>query len=211
MAENYRKMMKERREMFKKKRDERNAARAAGHSNQTGFPAGNARRRRILGGRAGVTDQPVTTYYEDQTNTNRPPEDFFSFVRYSKNTRTRLITSNQDLFIMFGQNGLFAMLIIATYLSVWLGGLGRSKNKAVQIYITVQRLLFKIFFIKFQFIVYIELGMHDMTIAQPFKYRLSYIISAVYSTILLIELARAYNLLKKRYTKEEVEHFIGHE
>jgi hypothetical protein len=53
--------------------------------------------------------------------------------------------------------------------------------------------------------------MHDMTRSQPFKYRLSYIISALYSTILLIELARAYNLLKKRYTKEEVEHFIGHE
>jgi hypothetical protein len=53
--------------------------------------------------------------------------------------------------------------------------------------------------------------MHDMTISQPFKYRLSYMISAIYQTLLVVELARAYSLLKKKLTVKEVEEKLGNE
>lgn len=51
----------------------------------------------------------------------------------------------------------------------------------------------------------IELGMHNIAIPQPFKYQASYFISALYSSTLIIELLRAYDLLGKRYKEGELE------
>lgn len=62
----------------------------------------------------------------DDTNPNRPPEDFFAYVKFTKNTRTKLIDNNRDIFILSGQNGFFACLVIITYSSVWLFKLGLS-------------------------------------------------------------------------------------
>lgn len=51
----------------------------------------------------------------------------------------------------------------------------------------------------------IELSMHNIVISQPFKYQVSYILSMVYSSTLIIELLRAYDLLGKKYKEEELE------
>ena len=75
-------------------------------------------------------------FYEDK-NKNRPPEEFFDFVRYSKNTRKRLLSTNKDIFIIHGQNMFFALLVIFTYLSVWLIGLGDRPGKVIQTYIKI--------------------------------------------------------------------------
>jgi hypothetical protein len=62
--------------------------------------------------------------WEDKTDPKRPPEEFFAFIKYSKYSRSKLIKTDRDVFIISGQNGLFAWLVILTYLSVWLLNLG---------------------------------------------------------------------------------------
>jgi hypothetical protein len=39
---------------------------------------------------------------EDKTSPNRPPEEFFAFIKYSKYSRSKLIKTNRDVFIMSG-------------------------------------------------------------------------------------------------------------
>ena len=64
----------------------------------------------------------------EDTNPNRPDEDFFAFVKYKINTRTKLVENNKDMYILSGQNGLFALLVIITYFSVWLFKFGQKKS-----------------------------------------------------------------------------------
>jgi hypothetical protein len=74
--------------------------------------------------------------YED-SNRYRPPEEFYDFVRYKKNSRNRLINSNKDIFIIQGQNMFFSVLVILMYLSVWLFKLGDNSSNVVKIYIKI--------------------------------------------------------------------------
>ena len=54
-------------------------------------------------------------------------------------------------------------------------------------------------------ITFIELGFHDMTIDQPTKYSCSYGLSVLFSSLLIIELIRAYAVVKRCIPKEEIE------
>jgi hypothetical protein len=79
--------------------------------------------------------------YEDLAQKNRPPEEFYSFVRFRKSTRQKLILNNKDLFIATGQNGFFAVLVILTYALVWLLKLGKREWKGFKIIIKIQRIM----------------------------------------------------------------------
>ena len=99
----------------------------------------------------------------------------------------------------------FSVLVILMYLSVWLFKLGDNSSNVVKIYIKIQRIVLQSFFIKFQLITLTELALHDITVTQPFKYVASFILSLAFQQILLIELIRAYLLVKYRYTAKQVE------
>lgn len=67
-------------------------------------------------------------YFNDKTSTTRPPDEFYKFLDMSRNTRTRLIITNKDLFIIWGQNGLIASFFSLAYLLVWGLKIGTSKK-----------------------------------------------------------------------------------
>ena len=101
-------------------------------------------------------------YMEDKTSEKRPPEDFYAFVRFSKNKRSRLIVSNEDIFIIWGQNGLLALVVILSYMAVWLLKLGQSEKQFIKYFIYLQRFFLKITFIKLQFVAFSELTVHNI-------------------------------------------------
>ena len=47
-----------------------------------------------------------------------PPESFFAFEEVKNNSRNRLLKGNQDIFLIWGQNGIISVFIILSYLSV---------------------------------------------------------------------------------------------
>lgn len=69
------------------------------------------------------------------------PDEFFFFVKYRRSTRNLLIAKNEDMFLIWGQNGLLALVVILTYLSVWLFQLGKFKKSIVKMFILLQRML----------------------------------------------------------------------
>ena len=99
---------------------------------------------------------------------------------------------------------MFAILVILTYTIVWVFNLGYINNQVVQILIFAQRVILQSFFIKFQFITLTELALHDITVPQPLKYYFSYCLSLAFQQVLIIELFRAYFLLKQRYSDKEI-------
>lgn len=78
---------------------------------------------------------------ENAPGNKLPQDSFFSFVKYRRGSRKRLIVTNQDMFIMWGQNGLLAAICIVLYLCVWFLKLGESKKFLVKIIIKVSRVL----------------------------------------------------------------------
>lgn len=92
----------------------------------------------------------------------RAPDQFYKFYEVSRNTRTRLVKTNKDLFIIWGQNGFIATLFCLAYLLVWLTGIGSSKKKAVKILIFLQRQLFILFTVNLQFVSLTQLALHDI-------------------------------------------------
>ena len=153
----------------------------------------------------GLTNPDKMSYIEDIVDPKRPPEEFYAFVRYRKSTRLKLIKNNQDMYIASGQNWLFALLVIFTYCSVWLLQLGLKKATAIRVYIKIQRIILQSFFIKFQFITFTELALHDITIEQPLKYKLSYALSIIFQQIVVIEIIRAYYEISQNYTLKQIE------
>ena len=109
------------------------------------------------------------------------------------------------MYIASGQNWLFNLLVIFTYCSAWLLKLGLQQGIAVKVYIKIQRIILQSFFIKFQFITFTELALHDITIEQPFKYKLSYALSIIFQQIVVVEIIRAYYEISQNYTKKETE------
>lgn len=75
----------------------------------------------------------------------RPPDQFYKFAEVSRNTRTKLVKTNKDLFIIWGQNGFIATLFCMAYLLVWLSGIGLSKNKVANVAVFLQRQLYILF------------------------------------------------------------------
>lgn len=63
----------------------------------------------------------------------RSPDEFYKFTEAARNTRTRLVKTNKDLFIIWGQNGVISTVFCLSYLLVWLLGLGASKKKIVRL------------------------------------------------------------------------------
>jgi hypothetical protein len=90
------------------------------------------------------------------------------------------------------------VLIILTIL-VHIVGLGNNKDgffpwalsKMYSVCITA-------FFIKFMFVSFAELGIHDVFIPQPWFYRLSYFTSLIVINIYCFELMNAWTIVKKR-------------
>ena len=109
------------------------------------------------------------------------------------------------MYIASGQNWLFGLLVIFTYCSVWLLQLGLKKAIAIRVYIKIQRIILQSFFIKFQFITFTELALHDITIEQPLKYKLSYALSIIFQQIVVIEIIRAYYEISQNYTLKQME------
>ena len=50
-----------------------------------------------------------------------------------------------------------------------------------------------------------ELAVHDITVTQPYQYITSYLVSIGFLQVSVIELLRAYNLLKERHSEKEMQ------
>lgn len=102
-------------------------------------------------------------YIKDEVK-NRiiPPESFFAFEELKNSSRVRLLKGNQDLFLIWGQNGIIAAFIVISYIAVWIFKIGTKKNVLAKLYVFLLRNLFFVFFIKFQMISFTELGCHNL-------------------------------------------------
>ena len=69
----------------------------------------------------------------------------------------------------------------------------------------VQRVILQSFYIKFQLITMTELNLHDITVQQPLKYYLSFILNLAFQQIVIIELIRAYMVLREKHTQKNME------
>jgi hypothetical protein len=82
--------------------------------------------------------------------------------------------------------------------------LGKSKNKLVRLYVFVSRTALVLFFIQLQMVTLVELGYHAVRDKDPYKFKYSYTLSTIFTNILAIELMRAYVLIKKKKTLQEI-------
>lgn len=55
-------------------------------------------------------------------------------------------------------------------------------------------------------IAFVELGCHNVGKASSINYKISYVISILFCQLMAIEIVRAWLMVKRRYTKEELEH-----
>lgn len=60
------------------------------------------------------------TYFNDTSTEEKeyPPEEFYHFLKVNRNTREKLINTNKDLFLIFGQNGVICSVFVASYLII---------------------------------------------------------------------------------------------
>ena len=107
------------------------------------------------------------------------------------------------MFIIWGQNGAFASLVVVSYVAVWILGLGKSKNKILRAVVFLQRQLIVMFFVKLQFIALIELGLHDISRQRDARFIFSYTLSWAVLTISIAELIRAYYFVREGHTDYE--------
>lgn len=142
-------------------------------------------------------------FIKDKSGTDSPNEEFFKFVRFSRGTQSRLVATNQDMFIIWGQNGAFASLMVGSYILVWILGLGKSQNKILRLVVFLQRQLIVMFFVKLQFIALIELGVHDIQRQRDPRFIFSYILSWAVVSITVVELLRAYSFVKEGHSDYE--------
>lgn len=71
----------------------------------------------------------------DTSLSTRPSDQFYKFMDVSRNTRLRLVGSNKDIFIIWGQNGFIATLFTVAYLVVWISGIGASVSKIAKTFV----------------------------------------------------------------------------
>lgn len=100
----------------------------------------------------------------DQKIPNRPPDEFYNFMNYGLNTRSALVRTNKDLFLIWGQNGFIAGLIALLYLIVTFFRLGQHKMTIIGLVVKISRYLLKMFFVKMQMLALVELGNHKVSV-----------------------------------------------
>jgi hypothetical protein len=133
-----------------------------------------------------------------------PPESFFDFTKYRRGSRGKMATKNEDMFIVWGQNGLLAWLLIIFYTVVMVGRVGFvSRGTFAKIFTKITRILVGAFFIKFLFITLAEIGLHDIGVPQPFVYKLSYLTSVLTLNVYIIDMLYAYEVIKRGYSEKQ--------
>ena len=60
--------------------------------------------------------------FKDKKDSGDPNEEFFTFVRLQRSTNSKLISTNKDMFTIWGQNGVIATFMAGFYLLVWAFG-----------------------------------------------------------------------------------------
>lgn len=94
----------------------------------------------------------------------RPPDNFYTFTWLVNSSKPKAIQSNKDVFLITGQNGLIAFIMIAFYLVTWLSKIGLSKNRFVRFFIFLHRTILKLFIVKMMMLTIAEVGSHNMRI-----------------------------------------------
>lgn len=144
-----------------------------------------------------ILDEAVH-YFNDSKREQPIPEEFFKFLIVSKNTRVRLVESNKDLFIIFGQNGIIATLMTFSYLIIWLLNVGKTQKTVVKGIVFLQRQLIVAFFVQFQLTSFSELALHDIGRERQARYIYSYILSLITLSVINIELIRGWQISKTK-------------
>jgi hypothetical protein len=135
-----------------------------------------------------------------------PEGSFFDFTKYRRGSRGKMAIRNEDLFIVWGQNGLLAWLLILFYFITMGCRVGFNKTGTfAKIFTQLTRILVGAFFIKFLFVTFAEIGLHDMGVPQPTVYRISYLTSMLTLNIYIIDMLFAYQVIQKKYSFEEIE------
>lgn len=143
-------------------------------------------------------------YYEDAKATNTYDDDFYSFLKYRRGSRGRLAQANVDLFMIHGQNGIIACILIFAQFLVYFVKTKKSENKCVHIMIKISRLILSIFFIRFWFLSFVELAIHDISKPQPWTFILSYLLSITVMFLYTVEITRAYIIVNKGLSQKEI-------
>lgn len=129
----------------------------------------------------------------------------------ARNTRTKLIKTNFDLFIISGQNGFIATLFVFSYLIVLLLDMGASKRMIINGLVFLQRQILILFFVNFQFISFTQLSLHDIRREEQGTYIYSFILSLTVNSVVTLELIRGYIVLKKYKEDSEAVKLINYE
>jgi hypothetical protein len=95
----------------------------------------------------------------DQPSLN---DDYYAFVRYRRGSRGRLAILNEEIFIIDGSNGIICILVLVLWTVSQLSKIYIPSAKFTKICVQITRFLMGIFFIKFIFIAFVELGVHDL-------------------------------------------------
>ena len=124
-------------------------------------------------------------------------QEFFTFSKLQRNSAEKIIQTNKDIFMIWGQNGVIATLMTGLYILVWALRLGTYKNIVIKGLVFLQRQLLVMFFVKMQFTALVELGNHDITRKQDGVFIYSYVLSWIVLSITAVELLRAYVYVKR--------------
>lgn len=157
---------------------------------------------RMLGA---INPSEPQVYEDDPAKEEINSEEYYSYLKYRHGSRGKLAIQNQDIFIVWGQNGLLSVLVIFLWLIVLIFRMGSRRGCLPKLLTQISRLLTSIFFIKFCFIAISELALHDVTKPQESKYLVSYAISLIILMIYTIELIWGFYVLGKKYTQEHLE------
>lgn len=131
--------------------------------------------------------------------------DFYTFVYLTRNSKPKVVRTNKDLFLIWGQNGIIGAFMMLSYLIVWIFQLGASKSKILKKYVFISRTILKLFFVKMQLLSLVEISSHNILVPQRVQYDISYWLSALFTQIFFIEMLRSWMVVRKGYTMEEVD------
>ena len=157
------------------------------------------KRRRLLGD---VREDPEVL--KDTPNPEDPPAPFFDYILYRNGSRGKMAVKNEDVFIIWGQNALMSWVLIIAAFFVLIVGVGYKKEGTIAKLTTkLYMLCITAFFIKFMFVSFTELGLHNVIITQPWYYRVSYITSLVVINIYVFEILMVWQIVKLKITEKE--------
>lgn len=87
---------------------------------------------------------------------------------------------------------------------IWIFRLGQKKNICARLFVFVVRNIFFVFFIQYQTISFTEQGSHNIAMAQRNLFKASYALSIIFSALTTIELARAWVIVSRGYSLQEL-------